>query len=127
MDESAAEWLRRSGAPSVFLDVYAGEMRPPLTDYYLQPVPAEWSASPPRELVGNNVLVPVFCDADGYTIYCIDRDTLRVLAIDVEEPWPPLETYDSWSDVMDGFLRVFSENHPEAVQRLERLFEEPGT
>jgi len=122
MNEETSELLQRSKAPRVLLDIACGALRPPLTDYDILPVPEDWAVALPSELVAGHELMPVFCDADKYTLYCVDRHSLEILKVDIEEPWPPLETYRSWQELAESLVEGFQENQPSMVSRVRELF-----
>ncbi len=121
MQRHLADLLTRMGTPTIFLEIAAGTPHPPLTDYHLKPMPIEGSTPIPQELVDGNELIPVFRDGDMYSIYCVDKDTLEILEIDIEEPWPPANRFGSWQDLAAEIVRVFEENNPEEAPLVKKL------
>ena len=62
-------------AEPIFRDIHNGCEIPLLTDYALRQLPAEFNSSPPPKLVDGKDLVPLFANADFYTVYCIDLES----------------------------------------------------
>lgn len=114
--------LGRMPDSKILLDIHEGREVPPLTtDFYLRPVPEDWTGPPP-EVVNGMLLLPVFTNNDWFTIYCIEEETGRLFAIDPESPWPPSEEFATCGDLMLYFLRLMKENRSEEVAcQLETL------
>lgn len=126
MRQQIIDLLNQMKTPSVFMEIAAGALYPPVTDYYLKPMPVEGSFPLPLDLVDGHDIVPVLSDHDMYSIYCIDRDTLEIIVIDIEEPWPPINKYCSWRDLAADIIRIFEENDPQAVPIVKQLFSQQG-
>jgi len=123
MSKEIVDLLGKMNAPEVFLDIASGASYPPLTDHYLQAMPPTGADPPPRDLADGRDLVPVFSSADWYAVYCVDRNTLEIFQLDIENPWPPNIRFSSWISLAESLIRILEENDPESVTDFKkRLF-----
>ena len=96
--------------------ILGGRCVPPLTDYFLRPIPEDWNAPPPPESVGGMTLLPAFTTGDWAAVYCIDEATGGVFAIDPEAPWPPRQVFPSCREFSEYVARVAGESQPDDVR-----------
>jgi len=114
--QQITEALKRILDAGVLVEIHEGRAVPPLTDYFLQAIPADWNAPPP-EYVDGRMLIPIFKNADCYTIYFIEPDSGRFLAIDPENPWPPTMVFESCRDFKRHIFRVATANKSDDVKK----------
>ncbi len=101
----------------VFLAIHAGEMVPPLTDYFVRRIPDQWNSPVPAELVDGRDLTPLFIGCDSYAIYCVDNSTHEIIEIDPEDPWPPSAVHPDWKSFVANLYDIMSQHlgHDQAV------------
>ncbi|MCM8526332.1 MAG: hypothetical protein NE327_07440 [Lentisphaeraceae bacterium] len=102
-DKEIAEILINAKADPFFIEINNGKEIPLLTDYHLRKVPAEFTA-PPEDYVGGKRLIPIFVNADFYSIYCFEKETNKIYEIDIEEPWPPTKEFGSFLELKNYLL-----------------------
>ena len=103
--QQVTEVLTGLPGSGVLVAIHEGRDVPPLTDYYLRPIPEGWTAPLPA-LVNGLTLLPVFTNDDLFTIYCIEEETGRFFAIDPESAWPPAQVFASCGDFLMGLFRI---------------------
>ena len=103
------KFLEQQNAEQCFFRILDGEEVPPLTDYHIQRLPAECQQEMPREMADGKRLLPIFKDSDMYTIYAVEIGTNCIHELDLEEPWPPMETYQNWDEFKKQILQIFEE------------------
>lgn len=115
--QAVSDLLHQMPDAGILLDIHEGRVVPLLTDYYLQPVTESWNSPPPPDSVDGRHLVPAFVDGDFYMVYCIEPASGRFLAIDVEETWPPKESFASCTELKKYLFWLATANETEPAKR----------